>query len=166
MPINVRKKARKWRGPEVLFPQCQIWIVSTNKRDDTTQQIKPLNISLPTSEKPWPPTIASKKMRAAINHALSWPENFHRRGFLRFFCCLGETWLRHTCANIEVLHGVQIVDETLQIDPIHQTNATEHLNQQTNSSMMAQRSPAFLKTEIPHHLPIFFKTKLFLPSNC
>ena len=92
---NVRKKARKVERSRVLFPQCQIWIVSANKRDDTTQQIKPLNISLPTSENPWPPTIASKKMRAAINHALSWPENFHRRGCLRFFCCLGmaETYL-------------------------------------------------------------------------
>ena len=94
VPINVtyRKKARKWRGPKVYF-HSQIWIVSANKRDDTTQQIKPLNISLPTWENPWPPTIASKKMRAAINHALSWPENFHRRGCLRFFCCLGETYL-------------------------------------------------------------------------
>ena len=68
-------------------------------------------------------------------------------------------WLRHTCANIEVLHGVQIVDETLQIDPIHQTNATEHLNQQTNSSMMAQRSPCFSQNWNPTSFANRFQNK-------
>lgn len=29
---NVRKKARKVERSRVLFPQCQIWIVSANKR--------------------------------------------------------------------------------------------------------------------------------------
>ena len=164
---NVRKKARKVERSRVLFPQCQIWIVSANKRGwhyttNQTSEHQPPNIRKSLASHHRKQKDEGRYQPCVI---LAWklPSKRMSQVFLLSWGGMAETYL---CKY----RGIAWSPNSWW-DPANWTLSTKQTP--LNISTSKQTHPwwhkdllAFLKTEIPHHLPIFFKTKLFLPSNC